>query len=96
MDQLLPKPRFGAPCNGCGMCCIAEPCLLARETLGATIGPCPALESEGDKRVCGLVKRPAWHIFKESAPEHDTAWLSSLFAQALGVGKGCDAEDETQ
>ncbi len=42
------KPAFGSPCNGCGFCCAAEPCGVARQFVpGATEGaPCPAMEFE--------------------------------------------------
>ena len=34
-----PKPAEGAPCNGCGLCCLAEPCplgvLVSRRRTGA-------------------------------------------------------------
>ncbi len=39
------KPEEGAPCNGCGFCCAADPCGLAVEFLDATAGPCPAMNS---------------------------------------------------
>lgn len=42
----LSKPAFGAPCNGCGFCCKAIPCRVARDLIGAREGPCPALEFE--------------------------------------------------
>lgn len=51
------KPPEGQPCNGCGVCCLAEPCpvgvLVSRRTKGA----CKALvwsDSAGRYR-CGLL-----------------------------------------
>jgi hypothetical protein len=32
-DRSPDKPREGAECNGCGRCCAAEPCSIAREFL---------------------------------------------------------------
>lgn len=90
---MIEKPRFGAPCNGCGMCCTVQPCKLAQEFLSCTVGPCVALESEGERKVCGLVKRPAWYMFGEDIPEKDTGWFSVMLANALGIGMGCDADD---
>lgn len=83
----LPKPAFGSPCNGCGLCCIVSPCQLAVEYLGAT-DKCPALERSGDRYSCGLVTDPARHlgVFPESGP-----MLSRMFGEMLGVGRGCDA-----
>lgn len=67
--------------------------MLAQEMLNCTTGPCIAMESDGDKKVCGLIKRPAWYMFGEDQPESQTGHLSVMFANALGVGRGCDAHD---
>jgi hypothetical protein len=58
------KPRLGAPCNGCGVCCLAEPCPLGVLVTGRRTGRCAALEwvvSESRYR-CGLVRAlaPRW------------------------------------
>lgn len=45
------KPRFGEPCNHCGLCCSLQLCELAEEAFEAG-PPCPAL-FEGQ---CGLVR----------------------------------------
>lgn len=90
---MISKPKLNEPCNGCGMCCTVEPCQLAQEMLNCTTGPCIAMESDGEKKVCGLVKRPAWYMFGEDQPESQTGHLSVMFANALGVGRGCDADD---
>ena len=87
------KPKIGAPCNGCGMCCTVQPCALAVVFLDCTEGPCIALELDGEKMVCGLVKRPAWYMFGEDRSVSETGRLSVLYAQALGIGRGCDADD---
>jgi len=87
-----PKPPSGQACNGCGYCCGAEPCRLALEYISPEIaGPCPALEFEGGRFHCGMVRRPGWYM---SLP-NDWAdeLLGPLFARLLGVGRGCDAED---
>lgn len=90
----LAKPAFGQPCNGCGKCCAAEPCALARDLLNCHVAPCRAMEMDGDRMVCGLVTRPAWYMYGENVPSEQTGRLSSLFAAALGFGMGCDAEFE--
>jgi hypothetical protein len=87
------KPKLYEPCNGCGMCCTVKPCMLAQKVLNCMNGPCIAMESDGEKMVCGLIKRPAWYMFGEDRPESETGKLSVLFANALGVGRGCDADD---
>jgi len=90
----LLKPRKGDACNGCGACCIAEPCALAREILGATKGRCPALETDAERSYCGIVRRPAHYMFGEDAPASESGQVSALFASALGLGAGCDADDD--
>lgn len=93
MIQILPKPALGKPCNSCGYCCIEQPCILATEIMGDHPGPCKALEIDGDKRVCGLLRRPAYYMFgQEGVPESETGDVSVMFANALGIGLGCDAE----
>ena len=38
-----PKPAEGAPCNGCGLCCLAEPCPLGMLVSRRRTGACVAL-----------------------------------------------------
>lgn len=92
-EGMLPKPKLNSPCNHCGMCCTVQPCELANEFLNCTEGPCIALERDGIKQVCGLVRRPAYYMFGEHRPESETGHLSVLFANSLGIGRGCDADD---
>lgn len=104
----IPKPSFGQPCNGCGYCCTAGPCQLAQEFLHCTTGPCVALEWQADRAVCGLVRNPLGYLFKAAHPEADVPLLehssasaherqlSNQLAMALGIGKGCDADDDEE
>lgn len=102
----LPKPQYGLPCNGCGYCCTVEPCGLAKEYLDCRTGPCIALESSDGKSGCGLVRNPLGYLYRkvhpgtEAAILHDPkliergAELSDQIASALGVGRGCDSDDD--
>ena len=56
-----PKPAEGAPCNGCGLCCLAEPCPLGVLVSRRRRGACVALRwSDRDQRYwCGMVAEPA-------------------------------------
>ena len=46
-----PKPAEGAPCNGCGLCCLAEPCPLGMLVSRRRTGACTALRwSDADQR----------------------------------------------
>jgi hypothetical protein len=51
------KPPLGAPCNGCGVCCLAEPCPVGVLVSRRRTGACTALRwsnSEG-RYHCGLM-----------------------------------------
>lgn len=99
------KPGFGAPCNGCGVCCVATACGLAVEYVpGATYGkPCPALEWEHGRSWCGMVRRPfthAPHLLEEFADVVEKTGRPRLeeitgaqCREALGGDGGCDAGD---
>lgn len=90
-----PQPAFGAPCNGCGVCCLSEPCPLGMVLSGRRQGACAALrwhEAEGRYRCGALadpsaVLPPAWR------------WASPLLRRLaprwIAAGAGCDAQLET-
>lgn len=101
--RLPVKPAYGSPCNGCGWCCASEPCGIAREFIGSDgEGPCPALEHEGGRFVCGLIVRPLVYLgrlaglaerdFAPSRINDLGALIGSEIAEALGAGKGCCAD----
>jgi hypothetical protein len=85
------KPALGAPCNGCGVCCLDEPCplgvLLSRKTTGA----------------CHVVRWNAKALRYECGAISDTAgvlgprwaWGAGLFRRLarrwVAAGVGCDA-----
>jgi hypothetical protein len=96
------KPAFGQPCNGCGYCCAAEPCGIAREFIGADDqGPCPALECEGGRFSCGMIVRPLAYLGRaaglhgaaDAPPGGADAQIGRQIAEALGAGRGWDADD---
>ena len=101
--RLPVKPAYGSPCNGCGWCCASEPCGIAREFIGADgEGPCPALEREGGRFVCGMIVRPLVYLGRvgSNVPAGDirlgaeaNTLIGRQIAEALGAGRGCDAED---
>jgi hypothetical protein len=94
-----PKPPLGAPCNGCGVCCLAEPCpvgvLVSRRTKGA----CKALvwSDQASGYQCGLLvgmgpaaahraqKRPPW--WRRMARALWLRWARRM----ISAGSGCDA-----
>ena len=86
-----PKPAWGQPCNGCGVCCLSEPCplgmLLSRRRNGACVAlqwddaqscyGCGALEVTGGK---GRLAR----------------WTRWLVRRWIAAGQGCDCSLEPQ
>ncbi|WP_311276785.1 hypothetical protein [Methylobacterium sp. WCS2018Hpa-22] len=50
------------------------------------------MEYEDGRFVCGMIRHPSRYM-----PDLPNDWadgyLGSLFAQALGAGKGCDTDD---
>ena len=84
------KPAPGEPCNGCGVCCTAEPCPIGAIVSGRRDGRCAALTwSDVDDRYrCGLVADPAAHL-----PEvlHVAAPLiGRVVRRFISAGSGCD------
>jgi len=71
------KPPEGAPCNGCGLCCLVEPCPLGMVLSRKRSGACVALRwSEvGQRYRCGAVDGP-WGFLARR-------WISA--------GSGCDS-----
>ncbi|MFZ6675582.1 hypothetical protein [Undibacterium sp. Xuan67W] len=58
------KPAPGQACNGCGVCCAAEPCPVARIWLRQRHDACRALQWSDDHQRyrCGLLLSPAMYL----------------------------------
>jgi hypothetical protein len=91
-----PMPALGAPCNGCGLCCLAEPCPLGQLVSRKRLGACDALRwSEVESRYrCGVLTDtegllgPRW---RWAAP-----LLRLLARRWIAAGVGCDATLEAR
>lgn len=81
--DIIPKPKYGNACNGCGWCCHSAVCYLGQEAfkIKEENTPCPAMMFIDGKVRCGLV---------EAEKELDG---EPLLAKALGIDKGCDSDD---
>jgi len=90
------KPEEGAPCNGCGLCCLAEPCPLGVLVSRRRSGACVALRwSDGDRRyLCGMVADPGG--VTGIAQPWVLRGLSSLARRWIASGAGCDARLDVQ
>jgi hypothetical protein len=81
------KPKHGAPCNRCGLCCRATLCQLAQCIFArpAYPGPCPALRKQGDNYHCDIVANPRAYSEGPADKLRDAARI------IIGAGAGCEA-----
>lgn len=92
LQPLAPaKPPVGTACNGCGLCCAAEPCPLGMVLSRRRRGSCVALQwSEPEARYrCGALAEPQRWL-----PALPEGMARSLAARWIAAGRGCDAELE--
>jgi Fe-S-cluster-containing hydrogenase component 2 len=76
------KPAIGDPCNGCGVCCLAEPCPLGVLASRRRQGACAALQWDAPQRRyrCGMAEgRSLW---------------AALARRWIAAGRGCDSDAE--
>lgn len=96
LDAQAPKkPNFGEPCNGCGVCCAAEPCPPAQQLLKAPQqGPCPALEwKEAQQQYrCGLLSQPNHYLHKLPRILNPTA--RRIIRVLIHANQSCDSDAE--
>jgi hypothetical protein len=76
------KPALGAPCNGCGVCCLVELCPLGIVRYQRRRGPCPALRWLNDERryACGMLLDVAHNPLVRW-------WVG----RSIAAGRGCDS-----
>lgn len=85
------KPAWGESCNGCGLCCLAEPCPAGMLLTGRLHGACRLLrwsETQGLYR-CGLLETAR-------RPSRLAAWLQRYARRWIAAGQGCDARLEVE
>jgi hypothetical protein len=85
------KPAEGAPCNGCGVCCAAEPCPLGVLVSGRRTGSCAALSWTADagQYRCGLVTAPTQVL--RWLPAAAGPLVSRLARRWISAASGCDS-----
>ncbi len=88
-----PKPALGAPCNGCGVCCLAEPCPVGVLVSKRRHGACSALLWDDAENLyrCGMVSDPLRQLGWPAAPRGWSAWLGRRMRRWIAAGAGCDA-----
>jgi hypothetical protein len=93
------KPAWGAPCNGCGVCCLLEPCPLGVVLSRKRQGACAALRWLPDEHQyrCGALMAPA-QVLQQALPRPLTAlvpslaWILARLARRwIAAGQGCDS-----
>lgn len=91
-----PKPAWGAPCNGCGVCCLAEPCPVGMLVSLRRTGACAALAwvTAEQRYRCGVVLAPAQHLprWLRGLPAGALRWVSRLARRFIAAGRGCDSD----
>ena len=80
------KPAFGAACNGCGVCCLAEPCPVGMLVSLRGHGECRALrwDAARSRYRCGLLG---------TAPGPNGPWRRWV-RRVIAAGRGCDSDAE--
>lgn len=90
------KPAWGAPCNGCGVCCLLEPCPVGIVLSRRRRGPCTALRWVAAERRyrCGALAAPG-EVFGWGQGTLGR-WLSTgmrpLLDRWIAAGAGCDCD----
>lgn len=93
-----PKPALGEPCNGCGLCCLAEPCPIGMVVSLKRRGACRALEWSDDqgRYLCGMLAHPSRYLGLPTF--HPEGWLNRWLRRwsrrSIAAGVGCDADLE--
>ena len=90
------QPALGAPCNGCGVCCLAEPCPMGQVISRKRHGACHALRWDDNLMVyrCGAITDAAGVLgrrWRWAAPV-----LRRLASRWIAAGVGCDASLQSE
>ena len=98
-SEAPPKPVPGQPCNGCGLCCLAEPCPLGMVLSVKRVGACVALRwnAQAQQYRCGVVVDATEAV--GAALPRSLRWvaplvgwpLSRLARRWISAGSGCDS-----
>jgi hypothetical protein len=94
------KPDWGAPCNGCGVCCLSEPCPVGMVLSFKRQGACDALHWDPVqiRYRCGAMVQPRQVLRRVlPAPIRMLApalapLLALIAGRTIAVGSGCDCD----
>jgi len=93
------KPATGLPCNGCGVCCAAEPCPVAGIFLWQWKGACRALRWSGQERQyrCGLFQQPESYLpWLNFLPELMRLKFQRMIGRKIAAGIACDSDSTSE
>lgn len=84
------KPAYGDACNGCGVCCLVEPCPLGQWVSWRRRGACKALLWSDAARMyrCGMVENPGEHL--RWLPRWAAPAVQRLALRWIAAARGCD------
>jgi hypothetical protein len=86
------KPARGQTCNGCGVCCLAEPCPLGQLLSRRRQGACDALRWDETtlRYQCGAVTDPkgVWPLLPSAA----VSASRRLALRWISAAEGCDSD----
>ena len=101
--QAPKKPSAGEACNGCGVCCLLEPCPLGVVMTRQSRGACRLLfwEQVSQQYRCGAMSEPEkvlqqWipAVMRSMTPS--LLWMLRRWAgRWIAAGHGCDCDVET-
>ncbi|MGN6527091.1 MAG: hypothetical protein ACTHL8_11925 [Burkholderiaceae bacterium] len=86
------KPPEAAPCNGCGVCCAAEPCPIGVLVSRRRHGACRALgwSDAAGRYHCGLAADPASVL--RWLPRALAPFVRRLALRWISAASGCDSD----
>lgn len=94
------KPALGEPCNGCGVCCLTEPCPLGLVLSRRRVGACEALRWQAGALVyrCGAITEPE-SVLRQTLPRRLGGLVPALAPllwrlarRWIAAGQGCDSD----
>ncbi|MDR1848891.1 MAG: hypothetical protein LBQ75_02515 [Zoogloeaceae bacterium] len=83
------KPLAGEPCNGCGVCCLVEPCPVGVLLTLRLCGACSLLCWEDGRYLCRALTR--WQAQEGKSQNGYRRFFQALFRRWIAAGTGCDA-----
>lgn len=97
------KPLEGQACNGCGVCCLSDPCPLGVLLSRSRTGACSAVQWDAGVEIyrCGALVAPeqvlnaALPTWAKAAASGLATVLPKLARRWIAAGKGCDCSLET-